>query len=152
MKTVVSTLLAGPEPGGSPPAAPDRRAPGLNAGRVAGWRQRLASTPVPGGDAARIELIAELERVKATAAAVQARLAAAMADDAVATVGSRDAAASAVRSVAGQVGLARRLSPTRAQSMVGLARMLCADLPDTLHALTQDRSVSGGPHWSPGNW
>ena len=104
---------------------------------MAAWRDQLARTAVPEQDGDRIELIAELERVKAAAAAAQARLAAAMADDATGRATTREGKAQAVRSVAGQVGLARRIPPTRAQSMVGLARMLCADLPCTLHALTE---------------
>ena len=130
-------LLTRPDPGGGrPPGEAGEHGSLLDPGRVAGWREHLADSRVPAGDAARIDLIAELERVKAAAAAMQARLTAAMADDATAGAGTRDAQASAVRSVAGQVGLARRISPARAATAVGLARMLCTDLPGTLDALT----------------
>ena len=131
----VNALLARPDPGGSTPPPPSRRKRWLEPRRVAAWRDQLARTVVPELDVERIELIAELERVKAAAAAAQARLAGAMADDATARATTRDGKAQAVRSVAGQLGLARRISPTRAASMLGLARMLCADLPCTLHAL-----------------
>jgi hypothetical protein len=95
-----------------------------------------------------VDLIAELERLKSAAAAVQARLAAVMASEqSAATAGpasggtgdesriARERRAQALRSVAGQVGLARRVSPNRAQSLVGLARALGEELPCTLAAL-----------------
>jgi hypothetical protein len=91
------------------------------------------TTVVP--DAERVELIAELERLKSAAAAVQAQLTAAMATEATAGVTNRAARARAVRSIAGQVGLARRVSPHRALSLVGMARALADDLPRTLAAL-----------------
>jgi hypothetical protein len=62
-----------------------------------------------------------------------------MADEQAEALTNREARAHAVRSVAGQVGLARRVSPHRAQSLVGLARALCADLPCTFAALAEGR-------------
>ncbi len=90
-------------------------------------------------DRARVELIAELERVKSAAAAAQARLTAAMADEQLDLVehGDERGRSRALRSVAGQVGLARRTSQTRSHSFVGLAQLLCADLPGTLTALAE---------------
>jgi hypothetical protein len=108
---------------------------GPDAGAVAGWRATLGRAAVDVADAERVGLIAELERLKAAAAAVQARLAAAMATEQVARQAERRGQQQAVRSVAGQVGLARRVSPHRALSLVGLARALCQELPCTLAAL-----------------
>jgi hypothetical protein len=108
----------------------------IRAGGVARWRERLGRLAVGIADADRVELIAELERLKSAAAAVQARLAAAMVADQPGQVHGREQRASTVRSVAGQVGLARRVSPNRAQSLVGMARVLCDDLPCTLAALS----------------
>lgn len=47
---------------------------------VGDLRTRLAAVPVGCADSERIDLIAELERVKSAAAAAQARLTAALAD------------------------------------------------------------------------
>lgn len=104
-------------------------------GVVAGWRESLARLDAVVCDAERVDLIAQLERLKSAAAAAQARMAAAMAAEQSAGATGRDQQADAVRSVAGQVGLARRVSPHRAASLVGMARALCADLPSTLSAL-----------------
>lgn len=111
----------------------------LGAGDVAGWQVALEEVSVDVADAQRVDLIAALERLKSAAAAVQARLAAAMAEEHVARAVGRDAQARAVRSVAGQVGLARRVSPARRHSLVGLARALSAELPSTLDALAAGR-------------
>ncbi|MCU0284597.1 MAG: HNH endonuclease, partial [Candidatus Nanopelagicales bacterium] len=111
-------------PGGSGPAA-----------AVAGFRAALVGRAVPDGDAERVELLAELERLKAAAAAVQARLAAAMVAEHAGALPPGRGPDQVVRSVAGQVGLARRVSPHRGQSLVGLARALCEELPCTLAAL-----------------
>ena len=96
-------LLTRPDPGGGrPPEESGEHGSSLDPGCVAGWRERLADSRVPAEDAARIDLIGELERVKAAAAAMQARLAAAMADDATARAGTRDARVQAVRSIFGK--------------------------------------------------
>ena len=102
---------------------------------VAGFRALLVRAPVDVPDRARIDLIAELERLKSAATAVQVRLAGAMAADATAAVTEPRVRTRAVRSVAGQVGLARRCSPARALTFVGLAQGLCDKLPSTLAAL-----------------
>ena len=88
-------------------------------------------------DRDRVQLIGELERLKAGAAAAQARLVAAMADEHLGHVKADDRRAHSrvLRSVASQVGLARRVSPARARTFVGLARLLCHDMPATLAAL-----------------
>jgi Domain of unknown function (DUF222) len=87
-------------------------------------------------EAALIERIAELERVKAAAAAGQARAAAALderrrADEAAAGVprGQRG------RGVASEVALARRDSPARGGRHLGFAKALVYEMPHTLAAL-----------------
>ncbi|MGL4178098.1 MAG: DUF222 domain-containing protein, partial [Dermatophilaceae bacterium] len=108
-------------------------------------------------DAERVELIAELERVKGAAAAAQARLtddlrlsresaAAEGRDAAVASgegAGGRRARAGgsvrvrlAVRSVGSEVALARRESPSCGDRFVGVARALVHELPHVMAALT----------------
>jgi len=81
-------------------------------------------------DAERIDLIEELERLKAAAAATQARVTAAFADSQVAT-------GQEVRSVAAQIALARHDSPARGLRHVGLARALVSELPHTMDALAR---------------
>lgn len=110
-------------------------ATGLLAADVGAWQAALATVAGELGDASRVDLLGALERLKSAAGAAQLRLAAAMAADRVAGAADRDAQTQAVRSVAGQVGLARRVSPARASTFVGLARLLCRDMPDTLAAL-----------------
>ena len=102
---------------------------------MGGWLSALAGVSVDAADAERVDLIAALERLKSAAAGAQARLAAAMASERVAGAVDADAQVQAVRSVAGQVGLARRVSPARAHSFVGLARLLVGDMPGVLAAL-----------------
>lgn len=121
----------------APPSdRPLDRADALLAGVVGGWQEALVGMSVELSDAARVDLISALERLKSTAGAAQLRLAAVMAEEhAGAHAGDREAEARAVRSVAGQVALARRVSPARAHSFVGLGRLLCSDMPETLAAL-----------------
>src|ERR1700756_2615617 len=91
----------------------------------------------PGADeAALIEQIAALERVKSAAAAGQARAAAALderrrADEAAAGVPSRRRG----RGVASEIALARRDSPTRGGRHLGFAKALVHEMPHTLAAL-----------------
>jgi hypothetical protein len=90
------------------------------------------------GESALIERIAELERVKASAAAGQARAAAALdaarrAAEAVAGV----PVASRGRGVASEVALARRDSPARGSRHLGFAKALVHEMPHTLAALEQ---------------
>jgi hypothetical protein len=99
------------------------------------WRRRLARLAVHRPDRERIDLIAELERLKSAASAAQARLAAAMAAEHAQHAANGEQRAVAVRSVSAQVGLARRVSPHRGRSLVGLAQALAEDLPCTLAAL-----------------
>jgi hypothetical protein len=87
-------------------------------------------------EAALIERIADLERVKAAAAAGQARAAAALderrrADEAAAGVARHQRG----RGVASEVALARRDSPTRGGRHLGFAKALVCEMPHTLAAL-----------------
>jgi Domain of unknown function (DUF222) len=87
-------------------------------------------------EAALIERISDLERVKAAAAAGQARAAAALderrrADEAAAGVPRRQRG----RGVASEIALARRDSPARGGRHLGFARALVYEMPHTLAAL-----------------
>ncbi|MBP3043037.1 HNH endonuclease [Arthrobacter jiangjiafuii] len=84
-----------------------------------------------------IDEIRGLEELKCAAAAAQARAAAAF------DVSTRKAQARAGvkqdelgRGVAGQVALARRVSPHAGARLLGLARILSTEMPHTLHALS----------------
>jgi hypothetical protein len=96
----------------------------------------LAAVDPHADEAAYIEQIAWLERVKSAAAAGQARAAAALADKRRA-----DEAAAGVprakqgRGVAGEVALARRDSPARGGRHLGFAKALVCEMPHTLAAL-----------------
>ena len=88
------------------------------------------------GEAALIKRIADLERVKAAAAAGQARAAAALderrrADEAAAGVPRRQRG----RGVASEIALARRDSPARGGRHLGFAKALVYEMPHTLAAL-----------------
>ena len=87
---------------------------------------------------ALIERIAALERLKAAAAAGQARLTAAL-DTArrAAEAASGVPAARRGRGVAAEVALARRDSPVRGGRHLGLAKALVHEMPHTLAALEQ---------------
>ena len=101
------------------------------AGKVGALRQWLSGLDVEHlTDRERVDLVAELERVKSTAAATQARATCALRK-------SREAAApqDAVRSVGAEVALARRQSPTLGDRFVGLARALVDEMPCTMRAL-----------------
>jgi Domain of unknown function (DUF222) len=93
-------------------------------------------------EAALIEQIAALERVKSAAAAGQARAAAALderrrADEAAAGVPSHRRG----RGVASEIALARRDSPTRGGRHLGFAKALVYEMPHTLAAL-EDGTLS----------
>ncbi len=77
-------------------------------------------------DRAMVEQLERLERIKAAAAAAQVRITAAFDDD---REGHSDA------SIGAEVGLARHESPHRGRGLLGLARALVDDLPQTLAAL-----------------
>jgi Domain of unknown function (DUF222) len=96
----------------------------------------LSSVDPAADEAALIEHIAELERVKSAAAAGQARAAAALdgarrASEAAAGV----PAARRGRGVANEIALARRDSPARGGRHLGFAKALVDEMPHTLRAL-----------------
>jgi hypothetical protein len=107
---------------------------------VAGWKETL--TRVDGAamsDASRIDALRELEELKASAAAAQARITAAFDNS------QRESARPSLRqeprrlsrSISAQVGLARRESASRGQQHLGVALALVRDLPHTHAALTR---------------
>jgi hypothetical protein len=98
--------------------------------------EALAAVDPHADEAALIEQIAWLERVKSAAAAGQARAAAALdekrrADEAAAGVHK----AKQGRGVAGEVALARHDSPARGGRHLGFAKALVHEMPHTLAAL-----------------
>ena len=96
-------------------------------------------------DAECIDQLRELERLKAAVAAAQARITEAFdRSQRVAAPASRPAE-EASRSVACQVALARRESPSRGQQHLGVSLGLVRDLPQTHAALTGETSASGEP-------
>ncbi len=90
-------------------------------------------------DAERIDQISELERLKAAAAAAQARLTEAFDRSRRQAAPSLKPTSEVSRSIAAQVALARRESPTRGRQHLGVALGLVRDLPKTLEALTHGR-------------
>lgn len=91
---------------------------------------------LPEDEAALIDRIAALERLKSAAAAGQARAAAAL--DAARRAAEADAgmpAARRGRGVASEVALARRDSPARGNRHLGFAKALVHEMPHTLAAL-----------------
>jgi len=91
----------------------------------------------PGADeAALIEHIAEMERVKSAAAAKQARAAATL--DTVRRTAEAEAGVPAARrgrGLANEIALARRDSPARGNRHLGFAKALVHEMPHTLRAL-----------------
>ncbi|NYG08509.1 hypothetical protein BJ986_002996 [Phycicoccus badiiscoriae] len=93
-----------------------------------------------GCDGERIDLITELEVLKAAVSAAQARLSVAFAE-------SQEAAQAAAgvparergRGVAAQIALARRDSPHRGSRHLGFARAMVREMPHTLAHLTAGR-------------
>jgi Domain of unknown function (DUF222)/HNH endonuclease len=98
--------------------------------------ESLAVVDPAADQAALIARIAELERIKAAAAAGQARAAAAL--DAARRAAEADTgmpAARRGRGVASEIALARRDSPARGNRHLGLAKALVHEVPHTLSAL-----------------
>ena len=92
----------------------------MDVGDVVAFRDAAAAVDSSSlTDRERVELVAELERVKGAVAAAQARLTHALRRSREA-VDARDVA----RSVGSEVALARRCSPTLGDRFVGLARAL----------------------------
>ncbi len=98
--------------------------------------ESLVEVDTGAGETALVERIAALERLKAAAAAGQARLAVAL--DAARRSAEASAGVPAARrgrGVATEVALARRDSPTRGGRHLGLAKALVHEMPHTLAAL-----------------
>ena len=98
---------------------------------VAAVREWLSAIDVDRlSDRERLDLVADLERVKHTAAATQTRATHALRR-------SREASRpqDAVRSIGSEVALARRQSPTLGDRFVGVARALVDEMPFTMQAL-----------------
>lgn len=115
--------------GGAAPAVLDGvRATASSVRDVRLW---LATVDVAGlDDRARVDLVAELERLKGAASAAQAR-----AIDAVRLSREGVAPQDAVRSVGSEVALARRESPSCGDRFVRMSRALVHELPETMAAL-----------------
>jgi hypothetical protein len=120
---------------GTAGAPPDAAALRAWIGRLAG----LGSGPSTAvTDAERIDRIRALEEVKAACAAAQARESVLLdASQRAAQAAAGVPAARQGRGVAGQVALARRESPARGGRVLGLAKVLTAEMPHTLGALTR---------------
>lgn len=101
------------------------------------WVGDLARLEPAPTDAERIDRLRAMEEAKNALAAAQARETAAL-DASV----REDRAARGIRrdrqglGVAAQVGLARRESPHKGAILLGLATILCTEMPHTLHAMT----------------
>lgn len=85
-------------------------------------------------DRAAVDLIAELESLKNAASAIQARASVALKEARVAERAHQPAAIRE-RGIGAEVALARRESPHRGGVHLGLAVVLCAELPHTLAAM-----------------
>ncbi|WP_300641140.1 HNH endonuclease signature motif containing protein [Nocardioides sp.] len=85
-------------------------------------------------DVAAVDLLGELESLKNTVAAAQARLSVLLQDTRVAQR-SHQPVAMRERGIGAEVALARRESPHRGGIHLGLAVVLCAELPHTLAAM-----------------
>lgn len=98
--------------------------------------------PVPGGhdpdgQAALIDVLTALERVKGAAAAAQARAAMSFADGVAGQRGAQGVPREQrLAGVGAQVALARHESPARGSRHLGLARALVQEMPGTLAALS----------------
>lgn len=114
----------------------DSRSAAAPADVVASLRLSLATLDADAGtDHERVALVAELERLKAAAAACQARVTDALRR-------SREAVAphDVARSVGSEVALARREAPSRGDRFVGLARGLVHEMPCLMAALTDGKT------------
>ena len=107
---------------------------------VRAWTEQVASLGRGLDDADRIDLIRALEELTCAAAAAQAVVSADFDASQRAHQASRGVpAAGRGRGVAAQIALARRESPHRAQQHLGLAKILRAELPETMRAFRAGR-------------
>ena len=108
----------------------------LSADQLAAWVDSLKGVDTNAPDAALIDQISQLERLKSACAAAQATLTVAFVSsqvDGVSPAKARDDQAH--RSIAAQVALARKESPARGNRLVGLAKALTREMPHTFAAL-----------------
>jgi hypothetical protein len=104
----------------------------------------LRGLDVDVADAVRIDRIRLLEEIKSAAAAAQAAETAAFARAQRAGLGAAGVGEDKIgRSIAGQVGLARRISLFHARRYVGWSTILTSELPHTFAALAEGRV----PEW-----
>lgn len=118
---------------------------GVSAGQVREFRALLTDVPADGvvrETGELIDLVAALEDLKSTICAVQAE-ATVLHDAARRSAQARQgvSAARQGRGVAAEIALARKESPHRGQVLLGLAKVLHAEMPHTLARLT-DGSLS----------
>ena len=98
---------------------------------------RLAAVDDTAGDAELIDQITQLERMKSACAAAQAKLTVAFAAAQTAAQPTGQQRNTSVhRSIAAQIGLARRDSPARGGRHLGLATILLHEMPNLYTALT----------------
>ena len=108
----------------------------LSADQLAAWVDSLTSVDTNAPDAALIDQISQLERLKSACAAAQATLTVAFVTsqvDGLSPAKARDEQAH--RSIAAQVALARKESPVRGNRLVGLSKALTREMPHTFAAL-----------------
>ncbi len=113
-------------------------ASGLRSAGVRALAETLRGLDADVHDAERIDQLAALETLARRTRAAQARGASALYDSQVgeqATAGIPQEHLGA--GVASQVALARRISPTRGATLLGVGRSLCRDMPHTLAALDE---------------
>lgn len=107
---------------------------------IAELASRLRAVDLPSSDCERVDMLAELETLRAAVAATQARLTVAFADSQCADQAAAGVPSHRVgRGVAAQVGLARRISPFAAARYLGFARIVVGDLPQTFAELEAGR-------------
>jgi Domain of unknown function (DUF222) len=90
-------------------------------------------------EAVRIDRVRVLEELKSAASAAQARETAAFAAARRASSASEKPRVDPARGIAGEIGLARRVSPYNAARYVGWSTVLTGELPRTLAALRDGR-------------
>lgn len=109
----------------------------LSNDELAGWVPRLAALERDLGDRDRVERLRLLEQVSCAVAAAQARDSVDL--DIARRAQQADAGIPARRrgdGVAAEIGLARRVSPHKAASLLGLAKVLHTEMPHTLALMT----------------
>ena len=112
----------------------------LTSTEVDAWVGRLGSSAGPDDDLARVRLLHALERLTCAAAGLQAQVTSDL--DTSLRRAEADRGVPAARrggGVAAEIALARRESPHRGRQHLGLARILCDEMPCTRRALREGR-------------